>query len=103
MRYSIPGLFPSGVVEVHDSAVLKEQRPDSAIVNRMIEKGITNLTGKDLNISFNQYSTESVYTFGEGNILRLGGGVFGVAADYIDSQVQRTALINIQFLKDSCK
>jgi len=70
------------------------------LLRRLPQKG--RVKGTEIIIA-GQYSTESVYTFGEGNILRLGGGVFGVAADYIDSQVQRTALINIQFLKDSCK
>ncbi len=59
MRYSIPGPFPGKVVEVHDSGVLKGRRPDPDIVNRMIEKGITNLTGKDLNRSFKMFFSKS--------------------------------------------
>jgi hypothetical protein len=49
---SLPGLFPGGVVEIHNPAAMTENKVDAAIVKQMVEKGITTLTGKTMPESF---------------------------------------------------
>ena len=49
---SLPGPFPGRVVEIHNPAAMPENKVAAAIVKQMVEKGITNLTGKTLPESF---------------------------------------------------
>jgi hypothetical protein len=51
-KYSLPGLFPGKVVQIHDPQATVENRPEPAIIHAMFEKGLTSLTGKDLKKSF---------------------------------------------------
>jgi hypothetical protein len=51
-RYSLPGLFPGRVTEVHDSGAMIENKKDAAVIKKMVEKGITTLTSKNLQESF---------------------------------------------------
>lgn len=45
-KYSLPGLFPGRVVEVQDSASVRDDKPVSRVVYRMVEKGLEGLTQK---------------------------------------------------------
>jgi hypothetical protein len=51
-KHSLPGPFPGRVIEIHDPAAMTENKVDAAAVKRMVEKGITTLTGKSMKKSF---------------------------------------------------
>lgn len=51
-KYSLPGLFPGRVIETHNPKAMEGDKVDAALVNEMIVKGITQLTGKDMKESF---------------------------------------------------
>ncbi|MCP4633682.1 MAG: DUF362 domain-containing protein [candidate division Zixibacteria bacterium] len=51
-KYSIPGAYPGKVVEVNDPKSMADEKPVGEVVDKMFEKGITELTGKDLDESF---------------------------------------------------
>ena len=51
-KQSLPGPFPGKVVEVTDPKAMVNDRPAGDVVHRMFEKGITNLTGKNMKESF---------------------------------------------------
>jgi len=51
-KHSLPGPFPGRVIEVKNEQVLKESKPDPAIVRGMFESGIKSLTGKNIPESF---------------------------------------------------
>ncbi|MCP4147579.1 MAG: DUF362 domain-containing protein [bacterium] len=50
--HAIPGPFPGRVCEVHDPAAIKEKKVNALVVKKMMEKGITSLTGKNMQDSF---------------------------------------------------
>jgi len=50
--WSLPGPFPGKVIHVADPACLVDDKPDAAVVNWMVQRGITGLTGKDMAESF---------------------------------------------------
>jgi hypothetical protein len=49
---ALPGPFPGRVVEVRDERSLVDDKVDADVVREMVEKGITTLTGKNLEESF---------------------------------------------------
>jgi hypothetical protein len=51
-RHSLPGPFPGKVIEVKDHAALIGEKFDRVVVQRMVEQGVTNLTGRDMKESF---------------------------------------------------
>lgn len=51
--HSLPGPFPGKVVEVHNNLALKDHKPDASIVRAMFKSGIEQLSGKNLQDSFN--------------------------------------------------
>ncbi len=53
-KYSLPGLFPGRVVEVHDPKAMNGEtnKPSAEVVKGMFEKGLTSLTGQNLKKSF---------------------------------------------------
>ena len=53
-----PGLFPGQVVEVHDPKAMPGDKPDAAVIKGMFEKGIAELTGKNLKESFGLFFTK---------------------------------------------
>ncbi|MFB3905003.1 MAG: DUF362 domain-containing protein [Acidobacteriota bacterium] len=54
-KHSLPGPFPGKVVEIKEPACLVHDKFDQAVINRMVEKGITTLTGMDLTKSFRMF------------------------------------------------
>ncbi|MBN1223863.1 MAG: DUF362 domain-containing protein [Candidatus Aminicenantes bacterium] len=52
---SLPGPFPGRVVEVHDPGAMVEEKPVPEIVSAMFAKGISRLTGKNLEDSFSLF------------------------------------------------
>jgi len=58
-RYAIPGPFPGKVVKVTDARSLVQDRIDGRVVAEMVQKGITNLTGKSMKDSFKLFFEKS--------------------------------------------
>ncbi|RFT16785.1 MAG: hypothetical protein OP8BY_1398 [Candidatus Saccharicenans subterraneus] len=58
-RYSLPGLFPGRVVEVHDPRAMDAEtgKASAELVKAMFEGGIINLTGQNLKKSFDLFFT----------------------------------------------
>ena len=46
-KHSLPGPFPGKVVKVTDRASVSDTKVDGKVVARMVEKGLTTLTGRD--------------------------------------------------------
>jgi len=51
-KHSMPGPFPGRVVEVYDPQAMVEAKPDAGVIQAMWEKGLQQLTGKNLQQSF---------------------------------------------------
>ncbi len=51
-KWSLPGPFPGRVIEVADEKAMPDGKPDAAVIKSMVEKGIQELTGRDLKKSF---------------------------------------------------
>src|SRR5512133_2906894 len=47
-KHSLPGPFPGKVVEIKNPACLVNDKFDQAVVNKMVENGVTSLTGVDM-------------------------------------------------------
>lgn len=56
-KWSLPGPFPGRVIEVADDKAMPESKPDAAVIKAMVEKGIRELTGKDMTESFKLFFT----------------------------------------------
>lgn len=56
--HALPGPFPGKVVQVTDAKALKDRRVDPTVVNKMFERGLTELTGKDPSKSFDLLFTK---------------------------------------------
>jgi len=54
-KYSLPGLFPGKIVEVHNPKAMKEEQFVAGIIQEMFQKGIQELTGKSLKKSFSLF------------------------------------------------
>ncbi len=51
-KTSLPGPFPGRVIEIHDPKAMTEDKPAPEIIDAMVKKGITRLTGKNMAESF---------------------------------------------------
>lgn len=51
-RYSLPGLFPGRLVEIHDPKATEHDKLVLGVVQRMFERGLSKLTDKNLKQSF---------------------------------------------------
>ncbi|MDH4157787.1 MAG: DUF362 domain-containing protein [candidate division Zixibacteria bacterium] len=51
-KYSLPGLFPGRTVEVHDKKTMVEGVPQPEPIKKMFETGLQQLTGRNLQESF---------------------------------------------------
>ncbi|MGQ9472263.1 MAG: hypothetical protein ACUVR0_11325 [Candidatus Aminicenantales bacterium] len=58
-RYSLPGLFPARVVEIHDPKAMDSEsgKASAEVIKSMFEKGLTSLTSQDLNKSISLFFT----------------------------------------------
>ena len=54
-KHSLPGPFPGKVVEIKNPGCLVNDKFDQSVVSKMVENGITNLTGVDLKQSFKMF------------------------------------------------
>jgi hypothetical protein len=57
-KYSLPGLYPGTVVEVYNEKAIVNDAINPKTINKMFEKGIINLTGKNLKESFKLFFTK---------------------------------------------
>jgi hypothetical protein len=51
-KHSLPGPFPGNVVEVYNERAMENEKPVPDVIKGMFEKGMTELTGKNLKESF---------------------------------------------------
>jgi len=58
-KHSLPGPFPGKVVEVKNPACLVNDKFDQAVVSKMVENGISSLTGVDPKHSFRMFFEKS--------------------------------------------
>jgi len=56
-KYSLPGLFPGKVVEVHDEKAMAGNVPDKKVIQAMFESGMRALTGKSADKSLPLFFT----------------------------------------------
>lgn len=56
--HALPGPFPGKVVQVRDPAVIRGGKVDPKAASRMVERGITALTGANLRKSFDRFFTK---------------------------------------------
>lgn len=82
IRWSLPGPFPGRVIEVADEKAMPGGKPDGAVIKAMFEKGIRELTGKDLAESFKLF-------FEAGDIVGLkvnpvGPGLISTRLELVD-------------------
>lgn len=56
--HAIPGPFPGKVVQVTNPRAMKDRKVDAAVVSKMFEKGMTELTGENLKKSFGRFFTK---------------------------------------------
>lgn len=53
--HSLPGAFPGRVIEIHNQAAMTENKIDADVVKQMVQKGITQLSGKNIKESFGMF------------------------------------------------
>ena len=53
--HSLPGPFPGRVVKVTDPRSLRADKFDAVVIEEMVKKGVTELTGKDMKDSFSLF------------------------------------------------
>jgi len=106
-RYQITALKGNCFIVVNNSSGNKQILPDMVkITNSVLEKiknekpvdflswfEKTNLIKNSLTIFRGMYSLQSIYTFGEGDILLQNGKIFGAAVDYKSSPSNFSVLI----------
>ncbi len=51
-KYSLPGLFPGKVVEIHNEGAMKDNKPDEKVISFMFRQGMQLLTKKNPKDSF---------------------------------------------------
>ena len=82
-KFSLPGLRPGRVVEVHDPAAMPAGKPDPAAVRAMFENGLAALTGKNPAESFELF-------FSKDDIVGLkvnpvGAGLISTRLELVDA------------------
>jgi hypothetical protein len=84
-KWSLPGPFPGRVIEVADEKAMPGGKPDAAVIKAMFEKGIRELTGKDLKESFKLF-------FETGDVVGLkvnpvGPGLISTRLELVDAVI----------------
>jgi hypothetical protein len=82
-KHSLPGPFPGKVVEVHNPNAMINEKPGPKIVNKMVEKGIQQLTGKNLNKSFDLFfNTDDIIGI---KVNPVGAGLISTRLEVVDA------------------
>jgi len=84
-KWSLPGPFPGRVIEVADDKAMPGGNPDAAVIKAMFEKGIRELSGKDLKESFRLF-------FEAGDVVGLkvnpvGPGLISTRLELVDAVI----------------
>ena len=84
-KWSLPGPFPGRVIEVANDKAMAGGKPDAAIIKAMVEKGIRELTGKNLKKSFRLF-------FERGDVVGLkvnpvGPGLISTRLELVDAVI----------------
>jgi len=84
-KYSLPGLFPGRVIEVHNAAAMTGNKIDAKVVTGMVEKGITHLTGKSMKESFDLlFKKNDVVGI---KVNPVGGGLISTRLEVVDAVI----------------
>ncbi|MCX5800186.1 MAG: DUF362 domain-containing protein [Candidatus Eisenbacteria bacterium] len=83
---SLPGPFPGRVVEVCDQKAMANDRPVPEVVRTMFEKGVRQLTGKNLKKSFGMF-------FEKGDVVGIkvnpvGAGLINTRLEVVDATIE---------------
>ncbi|MGE5344062.1 MAG: DUF362 domain-containing protein [Candidatus Omnitrophota bacterium] len=84
-KYSLPGLFPGRVIEVNDPKAMTPEKIDAEAVKKMVERGITNLTGKSLTDSFGLFFNKSDVVGIKVN--PVGPGIIATRLEVVDAVI----------------
>lgn len=82
---SLPGPFPGKVVEVVDPQAMPDNKPNAPVISQMFEKGLTELTGKNLKKSFellfNQKDVVGI------KVNPVGAGLISTRLEVVDAAI----------------
>ncbi|MFH1842168.1 MAG: twin-arginine translocation signal domain-containing protein, partial [bacterium] len=82
---SLPGRFPGRVVEIHDEQALVDDQFDAAVIEAMFERGVTDLTGRNLADSFGLFfSPDDVVGI---KVNPVGAGLISTRLEVVDAIV----------------
>jgi hypothetical protein len=84
-RYSLPGLFPGRVIEVHDAKAMTENKVNAAVIKKMMEKGITTLTSKNVKESFGLFFKK--YDVVGLKVNPVGAGLISTRLEVVDAVI----------------
>ena len=84
-KTSLPGPFPGRVIEVHDPKAMAEDKPAPEVVDAMVKKGITRLTGKNMTESFSLFFKKNDIVGIKVN--PVGPGLISTRLEVVDSVI----------------
>jgi len=84
-KTSLPGPFPGRVIEVHDPEAMAEDKPAPEVIDTMVKKGITRLTGKNMAESFPLFFKKSDIVGIKVN--PVGAGLISTRLQVVDSVI----------------
>jgi len=85
IKTSLPGPFPGRVIEVHDPEAMAEDKPAPEVIDTMVKKGITRLTGKNMAESFPLFFKKSDIVGIKVN--PVGAGLISTRLEVVDSVI----------------
>jgi hypothetical protein len=85
-KHSLPGPFPGKVVQVHDPQAMVDNKPVKETVREMFQKGVKQLTGKDMTESFALFFEEDDVVGIKVN--PVGAGLISTRLELVDAIVE---------------
>lgn len=85
-KYSLPGLFPGKVVQIHNEKAMADDKPVPDVVEAMVLDGIGKLTGKSLKDSFEMFFTKEDIVGIKVN--PVGAGLISTRLEVVDAIVK---------------
>jgi len=85
-KFSLPGLHPGRVAEVHDAAAMSGDIVNPQIVDAMVEKAVTTLTGKPMKESFSRFFTPTDVVGIKVN--PVGAGLISTRLEVVDAVIR---------------
>jgi len=83
---SLPGPCPGRVIEVADEEAMADGRPNAAVVNDMFDRGIQELTGRDMQGSFDLlFSRDDIVGL---KVNPVGPGLISTRLEVVDATIE---------------